>query len=95
MIKKSDYRLRVSRPSEGGSPPYVTYIVRKGDRVFYMSRDETPLALSNLIQGDAASVRFALEDALDGGKAAAGLRIVLAEQWQRNRALTPAVEVLP
>lgn len=89
---KQTYRLRVVH---GGMRPYNTYIVRYDDaRVAYMSGDESPLALSNLIHTDAAAMRFALEDALDGTAAAKALRGVLAAQFATNAALTPKVEVL-
>jgi hypothetical protein len=85
----SNYRLRIGAPRGGN-----TYIVRKNDVVSYISSDETPLALSNLIQKDAASMRFALEDALSGSDAAKVLRAVLAHQWVNNKPLMPVVEVL-
>ena len=89
--KKTDYRIRIVSQPEA---PYTTYIVRKGERVLYMSASEAPLALSNLIHADAAAMRFALEDALNGSSAAAQLRSVLEEQWKNNKGMTPRVEVL-
>lgn len=92
--KPQNYRLRITKAQQGHRS-YTTYVVRKSDRVIYMSGDETPLALSNLIHDDAAGTRFVLEDALDGAAAAKALRDVLAKQWANNPPLMPIVEVLP
>ena len=93
--KPFNYRLRISEPHTGSRQTFKhTYIVRKGDVVSYISSDETPLALANLILKDAAAVRFALEDAFDGNAAAVAVRKALAEQYRNNNPLLPAVEVL-
>lgn len=86
---KQDYRLRVTTELK-----HHTYIVRKGDRVSYISSDETPLALSNLIFQGAAEVRFALEDDTDGFVAARNLRTVLQALYKQAPDKAPKVEVL-
>jgi hypothetical protein len=94
--KKTDYRLKIVEPRGGTLGDHATYIVRKGDRVSYISGDETPLALSNLLwNGQSAEMRFTLEDALDGAAAAKALREVLAEQYKNApKDKHPKVEVL-
>jgi hypothetical protein len=92
-MTKSNYRLRISSPPASGRAG-LTYVTRYGDRVSYISADETPLALSNLILHGAAEVRFVLEDASDGYIAAAGLRAALKYQWERNPSMCPIVEVI-
>lgn len=89
-LRLPDYRLRVADKFHSG----LTYIVRRNGRVDYISADETPLALSNLVSSDAAELRFDLEDAVDGRAAAQALGAVLDERWARNRAMKPDVEIL-
>lgn len=85
-----EYRLRVT--DHQGVKTYVVRDLR--GNVTYISADETPLALSNLVSKDAAELRFAFQDALDGTKARRALVEVLAKQWARNRLMTPTVEIL-
>lgn len=94
MKKPNNYRLRIILPANGTGSPTHTYITRYGERVSYLSASETPLALSNLIHDDAAALRFALEDAFDGSKAAQAVRAVLTAQWKNVPARCPKVEVL-
>jgi hypothetical protein len=84
-----NYRIRIT-DSQGNR----TYLVRKNGNVSFISASETPLALNNLIQRDAAAARFQLEDATDGTAAAKALRTILADQWANNKPLTPKVELL-
>lgn len=92
---RRDYRVRISEPHTVSRQTFCnTYIVRKGADVRYIASDEAPLALSNLILKNAAEVRFALEDALDGGEAADALRKALAVQWTNNKALMPLVTAI-
>jgi len=92
MTKKklTDYRLRVTEINGRGK----TYLTRHDGKVSYFSASETPLALSNLVQGEAAELRFALEDATMPNVAAALVRQVLNQMWKNNPALCPKVEVL-
>lgn len=95
MKKPKDYRLKISEPHTISRTSFKhTFIVRKGDRVSYISADETPLALSNLLLNGAATTRFMLEDAFDGDNAAAALSRIFAEQYKNNKALLPLVTVL-
>lgn len=88
MVTKHDYRLKVA--SHNGN----TYITRHGKNVQYMSGNETPLALSNLLGGLAAETRFKLEDARDGADAQHVLQIVLHEQWKGNPGMCPKVTII-
>jgi hypothetical protein len=73
------YRLRITE--HGAS---VSYIVRRpSGEVRYLSRSEMPLALSNLVQGEAAELRFQLEDALDGSAAARAVRVAWQKAFRR------------
>lgn len=93
--KKQDYRIAIRRPSHSEAGAFTTtFIVRKGDRVSYISGDETPLALANLVMGNAAELRFALEDVATGGEAADKVREVLGSIWRNNTAMLPRVDVL-
>jgi hypothetical protein len=86
--KPENYRIRIDRERS------KTYIVRRDGKVWYMSGDETVLALSNLVIDDAAALRFALEDAKDGAEAAKAVRTTLANQWKNNMAMMPQVVLL-
>lgn len=91
MSETFTYRLRLRFPSSN-TPHYI--VRNKSGTVSYISASETPLALSNLITGDAAAVRFMLEDAAEASFAAKHLRAVLAEQYKNNLPIMPKVEVL-
>lgn len=86
---KADYRIRIIDGSKNQS-----YIVRKNERVNYISASETPLALSNLVQDKAAELRFDLEDARNADDAAIAVRKILAEMWRNNPPLKPSVEII-
>jgi hypothetical protein len=90
--KPADYRVRIVTGSEANH--YRTYITRVDGRVSYFSADETPLALSSLVQKYAAELRFQLEDVQDAVDAAFCTRRVLNEIWKNNPACCPKVEVL-
>jgi hypothetical protein len=90
-MKPANYRLRIRFPGSTSR----NYITRVDGRVSYLSADETPLALSNLVSSEAAETRFALEDSFDGTLAAGQLRLVLAKIWVNNPPGQPKVEVLP
>lgn len=88
-MKTTRYRLRIIKDD------CRTYIVRDtAGRVSYISGDETPLALCNLIPHGAAEIRFILEDCKDGNAAAKAVRDVLAAYWQNNLPCMPRVEIV-
>lgn len=85
-LAKRDYRLKIHGSN--------TFLVRRGTHVSYISASETPLALSNLVQAQAAELRFALEDALDGNAAAQAVRASLKLAFPQARSDYFRVEVL-
>lgn len=87
-MKQADYRLRIAK---GGN---LTFFTRTNGRTSYFSASETPLALSNLLLDQAATARFALQDAKNGNDAAKYLREILAHQWKNNPAQCPLVTLL-
>jgi hypothetical protein len=89
MTRAKDYRIRITKPGDNRS----SYIVRKGTEVWYMSANETPLALANLVHSEAAEMRFALEDAADGAAAGKAIRDFLVRLWSNNPRMCPDVEV--
>jgi len=89
MKKLPNYRLRVVEAT------YSTFVVRRRGRVDYISANETPLALSNLVHGEAAVTRFILEDSPDGQEAGRQLQEVLRRMWVSNLQHCPTVKVLP
>jgi hypothetical protein len=93
MKSPKPYRLRITRSAASGSTSGATYFTRddKG-RTFYFAGDETPLALSNLLGGDAAEMRFKLADAPTGNFAVDVLRHHFRGKYQHNPAAAPKVE---
>jgi hypothetical protein len=89
MTQFKDYRIRITKPGDNRS----TYIVRRGDDVRYMNANERPLALADLLHGEAAETRFALEDARDGTSACKAVRNVLTRLWSNNPKMCPMVEI--
>lgn len=89
MTIHHDYRLRITMHDQSRM-----YLVRRGKIVQYISAQETPNALSNLVQGEAAELRFWLEDAVGGQDAARKVREVLTKMWARNPDHMPKVEIL-
>jgi hypothetical protein len=89
MTVKYDYRLRITMHDNSRM-----YLVRRGKIVSYLSSSEVPNALSNLVQGEAAELRFALEDAPTSGTAARRVQDVLKRIWARNLEHMPKVEVI-
>jgi hypothetical protein len=84
------FRIRIA--SGGGGR---CYIVRAANGVVtYMSAQETPLALFNLVGNEAAELRFKLEDAKDGEAALACLVKVLTAHWAGNPAMQPKPELI-
>lgn len=77
MAKQKDYRLKIVCPVMGN----ISFIVREGKNVCYMSASEVPLALSNLVQSQSAELRFALKDAFDGAEAAKATRLALTRAF--------------
>lgn len=64
------------------------YLVRHpGGKVTFVSKDETPLGL-NFLVGDAAALRYALEDEQDGDKAVKLIRDAMKDP-------NASVELLP
>lgn len=89
FTRSKDYRVRITRPGDNRS----TYIIRRADEVRYLSANEIPLALADLVHGEAAETRFALEDAVDGAAACKTVRDVLTRLWSNNPKMCPNVEV--
>ena len=89
MTVQHDYRLRITMHDQSRM-----YLVRRGKIVSYISANETPNALSNLVQNDAAELRFWLEDVDSGTDAALKVKGVLERMWARNVSHMPKVEVI-
>ncbi len=89
ITRSKDYRIRITRPGDNRS----TYIIRRSDEVRYLSANEIPLALADLVHGEAAETRFALEDAADGAAACKIIRDVLTRLWSNNPKMCPTVEI--
>ena len=84
-----NFRLKIERHE---NPP--TFIVRKDGKVCYMSGSQTPLALSNLVQENAAELSFALEDCFDARQAREAVQTVLDRVWRNNIKMRPIVHIL-
>lgn len=86
-----DYRLKVTDRQLGN----VSFLIRENGKVSYFSASETPLALSNLVDSQAAELRFKLKDALGAENAAHAVRAALRDAFPHaDFDLLPRVQII-